>query len=111
MKTKTIFGYLDPKIIMSVVVSLVLLGVGLFAFFTTMSSLTLPYSGATPLRAPGNWSLGWPNHYSTFSYNQSYYSLINVTDTGTQVGNIVGIVIVIGAIMSIVGIIYAYVRR
>ena len=38
-KKKVIFGFIDPKMIMAVVVSLMLLSVGAFAFFTTWSAL------------------------------------------------------------------------
>ena len=39
MKKKTLFGYVDPAAIMGVVVTLIILGVGAFAFFTTIGGI------------------------------------------------------------------------
>lgn len=83
MKMK--YGYMDPGAIMGVVVSLIILAVGVFAFFVTMGSIP------------------WINQASSSAIN-------NTTATGNQVFNIIGIVLVIGAIMSIVGMVYQYVR-
>ena len=87
---KTQFSFMDPSAIMSVIVALIMLGVGAFAFFTVISQIPTSISG-------------------TFN---SQFSLAknNTSDTGTQVFNIIGIVLIIGAIMSIVGMIYAYIK-
>jgi hypothetical protein len=78
---------MDPQQIISVVVSLIVLAVGIFAFFTTTTQI--PKAGT--------------GHAGQEAINNS-------TKTAGQVFNIVGIVIMIGAIMSIIGIIYSYLR-
>lgn len=85
MKTK--FGFIDPGAIMGVVVSLIILAVGVFAFFVTLSEVT-----------------------NVASDNRTSNAVDNVSDTGNSVFNIIGIVLIIGAIMSIVGLVYNYVR-
>ena len=84
MKT---FRYMDPEMIMTIVISLIILAVGVFAFFVTVNNI--PTSGA---------DIGVIN------------AVNNTTATGNSVFNIVGIVLVIGAIMTIVGLVYSYVR-
>jgi len=86
MKTK--FGFIDPGAIMGVVVSLIILAVGVFAFFVTIQNI--PYQDA--------------------AHATQWGAINNTTATGNQVFNIIGIVLVIGAIMSIVGLVYNYVR-
>ncbi len=88
MKAK--FGFIDPGAIMGVVVSLIILAVGVFAFFVTLSSIPVP--------AHGN------------ATTQIRSALNNTSTTGDGVFNIVGVVLIIGAIMSIVGLVYNYVR-
>jgi len=83
--TKARFGFIDPGMIMSVVVSLIILAVGVFAFFVTIQSIP---TGST----------------------QQTLAIQNISDTGDSVFNIIGIVLIIGAIMSIVGLVYNYVR-
>lgn len=83
MKTK--FGFIDPGAIMGVVVSLIILAVGVFAFFVTINSI--------PADDPRTMS-----------------AINNTSDTADSVFNIIGIVLIIGAIMSIVGLVYNYVR-
>ena len=83
--TKAKFGFIDPGMIMGVVVSLIILAVGVFAFFVTIQNI--PAGGVTQTNA-----------------------IANVTTTGDSVFNIVGVVLIIGAIMSIVGLVYNYVR-
>ena len=86
---KTRYSFMDPGAIMGVVVSLIILAVGVFAFFVTI--------GAIPSQT-GN------NAYAANS------AINNTSNTGVQVFNIVGIVLIIGAIMAIVGLVYNYVR-
>jgi len=83
---KAEFGFIDPGAIMGVVVSLIILAVGVFAFFVTIGEI--PYTAGT----------------------QTDYAIQNVSSTGDSVFNIIGIVLIIGAIMSIVGLVYNYVR-
>jgi len=72
---------------MGVVVSLIILAVGVFAFFVTLSEV------------------------SNVTDDENITSAVqNVSDTGNSVFNIIGIVLIIGAIMSIVGLVYNYVR-
>lgn len=84
---KTQFGFIDPGAIMGVVVALIILAVGIFAFFVTIQNI--PTSGGT---------------YAQFE------QVNNTTEVASQVFNIIGIVLIIGAIMSIVGLVYNYVR-
>jgi len=84
---KAEYGFIDPGAIMGVVVSLIILAVGVFAFFVTLSEV-------------GN---------VTDDENITE-AVQNVSDTGNSVFNIIGIVLIIGAIMSIVGLVYNYVR-
>ena len=85
---------LSPAMIMSIVVSLIILSVGVYAFFTT-----------TDMVAPSE-----PTGASSTRYNQTYSAVNNVTALGNQVFNVVGVVLVIGAIMLIVSMVYGYMR-
>ena len=85
MKAK--FGFIDPGAIMGVVVSLIILAVGVFAFFVTLNEVKNTTDDENITSAVGN-----------------------VQETGNSVFNIIGIVLIIGAIMSIVGLVYNYVR-
>jgi len=91
---KTRFGFIDPGAIMGVVVSLIILGVGVFAFFIVANETTNAIGTANN----SGWQWGARN------------AVNNVTATGNSVFNIIGIVLIIGAIMSIVGLVYNYVR-
>jgi len=84
---KTRFGFIDPGAIMGVVVSLIILAVGVFAFFVTLNEVENVTNDSDITNAVGN-----------------------VQATGNSVFNIIGIVLIIGAIMSIVGLVYNYVR-
>jgi hypothetical protein len=81
------FKYMDPEMIMTIVVSLIVLGVGVFAFFVTMASI--PTTGMS---------------------SEATNAINDTTTTGGTVFNIVGVVLIIGAIMTIVGLVYSYVR-
>ena len=87
MKTAR-FGFIDPGAIMGVVVSLIILAVGVFAFFVTLDQLNNTVTGNTQISSAIN----------------------NTTSTGNSVFNIVGVVLIIGAIMTIVGLVYSYIR-
>ena len=84
---KARFGFIDPGAIMGVVVSLIILAVGVFAFFVTLDQLSNQVTGT-----------------------QVSSAINNTTTIGDSVFNIIGIVLIIGAIMSIVGLVYQYVR-
>jgi len=86
------FKYMDPEMIMTIVVSLIILAVGVFAFFVTVGQI-----------GP---SIGSPNNETAVTHA----AINNTTATGNSVFNIVGIVLIIGAIMTIVGLVYSYVR-
>lgn len=87
MKAK--FGFIDPGAIMGVVVSLIILAVGVFAFFVTINEIPVDPTAADA---------------------QMSAAINNTSATGNSVFNIIGIVLIIGAIMSIVGLVYNYVR-
>ena len=88
---KAQFGFIDPGAIMGVVVALIILAVGVYAFFVVIS------------QARG--SFGYSN-----STRIMHSAINNSSSTGNSVFNIIGIVLIIGAIMSIVGLVYNYVR-
>ena len=77
---------LSPAMIMSIVVSLIILAVGVYAFFTTTDMI--PTAGKPVVSSAIN----------------------NTTAIGNQVFNVVGVVLVIGAIMLIVTMVYGYMR-
>ena len=99
---KSCFGFVDPKSVMMAVVGLIVMAVGVFAFFSTVNGL------------PSTWGAA-PSATTDSAYNSSYYAFANNTKTNTttsanSVFNIVGVVLLIGAIMAIVGLVYTYVR-
>lgn len=102
---KTRFSFIDPGAIMGVVVSLIILAVGVFAFFVTISNI--PGSQLSSNMVNGSTTV-WGN--MTDAQRTIYNTTQNVTGTGNGVFNIIGIVLIIGAIMSIVGLVYNYVR-
>jgi len=82
------YNFMDPEMIMTIVISLIILAVGVFAFFVTINNI--------------------PNQ--DVAHAATWSAINNTTSTGNQVFNIVGVVLVIGAIMTIVGLVYSYVR-
>lgn len=90
MKSK--FGFIDPGAIMGVVVALIVLSVGVFAFFVTISQVGTQIS------------------YTQDTNGAIHGAINNTSSTGNSVFNIIGIVLIIGAIMAIVGLVYNYVR-
>ena len=93
------YKFIDPGQIMGVVVALIILAVGMFAFFVTIGSI--------PVSVPNN---GTNTPGQTALTNATYYAMKNATTTGNQVFNIVGVVLIIGAIMAIVGVVYSYIK-
>ena len=99
-----VFRYMDPEMIMTLVVTLIMLAIGVFAFFAVVG-------GFAGIANPNT----VPSATTTDDQNGSYYAWTNntqgnTTTLGNQIFNIVGIVIIIGAIMTIVGLVYSYVR-
>ena len=84
---------LSPALIMGILVSLIILSVGVYAFFTTTGMLGDPTT-----------------NQSTVKENRTYDSVKNVTGIGNQVFNVVGVVLVIGSIMLIVTMVYSYMK-
>ena len=93
------FKFMDPEIIMSVVVALIILSVGIFAFFVTVQNI--------PTETP---TAGGSGTATTTLENRTYYSIMNASETGESVFNIVGVVLIIGAIMTIIGLVYSYMK-
>lgn len=89
---KARFSFVDPSVIMGVVVALVVLAVGVFAFYITLGQLQDQNALADSL------------DYATQNATN------NISGTGTSVFNIIGVVLIIGAIMAIVGLVYNYAR-
>ena len=87
---RKIFKYMDPELIMGIVISLIILAIGCYAFFVTIANI--------------------PNTSGGTYYQSIEQAKNNTTTIGNQVFNIIGIVLVIGAIMTIVGLVYSYVR-
>ena len=50
------------------------------------------------------------NQQTSALQNATFYAVINVSKTSTQVFNIIGVVLIIAAIMSIVGLVYSYIK-
>lgn len=94
---KTNFGFIDPSAIMGVVIALIILGVGVFALFVTVTQLK-PAAGT---------SYDAASNYTNATFRPA---MDNATNVASQVFNIIGVVLIIGAIMSIVGLVYNYVR-
>ena len=86
------FNYLDPKMIMAAVITLIVFVVAIYAYFTTMGSIPVD-SSATDV-------IG----------RRAYLNTLNASNTGNTVLDIMGIVILIGAILLIVGVVYSYLR-
>lgn len=103
---KARFGFIDPGAIMGVVVALMILGVGVYAFFVITSEMLTQEQAL--------YGVAEPSATQSATDNSTYYAITgrhnNTTGVGNSVFNIIGIVLIIGAIMSIVGIVYNYVR-
>lgn len=85
-------GFIDPSAIIGAVVALIILSVGIFAFFVTMNAID-----------------GETNNISDNQTKSTIQQTIqNITGTSNSIFNILGIVIVIGAIMAVLGMVYSY---
>jgi len=50
------------------------------------------------------------NQQTSALQNATFYAVINVSKTSTHVFNIIGVVLIIAAIMSIIGLVYSYIK-
>ena len=82
-------AFIDPGAIMGVVVALIILAIGVFAFFVTIDGIS------STLNDTNNEKL------------EQVFG--NISDTGDSVFNIIGIVLIIGAIMVVVGMVYNFI--
>jgi len=93
---------------MGVVVALIILSVGVFAFFTVIAQTESSWTSVEGVSEPIAGSV------QSSADNATWYKIQNSTGNGSNVGNsvfnIIGIVLIIGAIMAIVGLVYNYVR-
>jgi len=94
MKLKMI----SPDDIMVIVVSMIIFGIGIFAVFSVLT--------AVPTSNPHGGGAG----VTTGMQNSTYYAIRNTSAIANNVFNIVGVVLIVGAIMIIVGIVYSYIR-
>jgi len=92
MKLKMI----SPDDIMVIVISLIIFGIGIFAVFSVISSV--------PTTVPGHGTAFTP------AMNSTYWAVVNASKVSNNVFNIMGVVLIVGAIMIIVGIVYSYIR-
>ena len=88
---------MSPDMIIEVIIGVIIFGVGVYAVFTTVSSLPQTAYSAT-------------GHQNAL-VNATYKNMQNVTTTSNNVFNVVGIVLIIGAIMTIIGVVLAYVQN
>ena len=88
------FRFMDPQVIMSVVIALIILAIGIFAFFVTINNI--------PTETPA--------HDTTMLENRTHSVIANTSETANSVFNIIGVVLVIGAIMTIIGLVYSYMK-
>ena len=102
------FHYMEPEMIISIIVSLVIIAIGVYAFFIIIGETQDQWTAIEGVSEPVAGSI------QSSADNATWYKIMNSTgnstSTGNSVFNIIGIVLVIGAIMSIVGLIYSYVR-
>lgn len=102
------FGFVDPGAIMGVVVAIIILAIGIFAFFTVGKEMMDQSLAIKGVSYPGAGSIQSSGDNATWYMLQNRSK--NVSSVGNSVFNIIGIVLVIGAIMAIVGVVYQYVR-
>ena len=88
------FKFLDPEVIMGVLVALIILAVGVFAFFVTIQTID---ETLTDTKEEENKAVE--------------ETLNNISEIGNDMSNIIGVVLIIGAIMAIVGVVYSFVGR
>jgi len=84
-------AFIDPGAIMAVVVALIILAVGVFAFFVTIDSISTMIDDENK--------------------EEIEQVFDNISGVGDSVFNIIGIVLIIGAIMVVVGMVYSFVSE
>jgi len=85
------FRFLDPEMIVGVVIALIILAVGVFAFFVTIQAIDGSFN-------------------ETKEENQESQDAIdNISKTGSDLFNVAGIVLILGAVTVIVGLVYNFV--
>jgi hypothetical protein len=97
--------FMSPDDIMTIIVALIIFGVGIFAVMTVIQSV--------PVVVPHGNTTGAGSHTNlatTGLQNASYQAIRNSSFVSNNVFNIVGVVLIVGAIMAIVGIVYSYIR-
>jgi len=83
---------------------------------TFMANGTLRYNQANQLGPHINANLTFrveyalANQQTSALQNASFYAVINVSGTSSQVFNIIGVVLIIASIMSIVALVYTYIK-
>jgi hypothetical protein len=83
---------------------------------TFMANGTLRYRQAAQLGPHINNNLTFrveyalANQQTSALQNASFYAVINVSGTSSQVFNIIGVVLIIASIMSIVALVYTYIK-
>jgi len=87
------FRFLEPEMIMSIVVALIVLAVGVFAFFTVISSIDTAFNETKEENTEAQ---------NTFS---------NISESANGLFDIIGVVLILGAIMAIVVVVYSFVGR
>lgn len=91
---------------MSIVIALIILGVGVFSFLVVSSSL----SQQSTVKLPASTASETQNATYNETGRAAYNSIQNSSGVGNQVFNIIGVVMIIGAIMAIVGLVYNHVK-
>lgn len=88
---KSKHAFIDPGAIMGVVVALIILAVGVFAFFITIDSISTMIDDK----------------------NKEEIEQVfgNISGVGNSVFNVIGIVLIIGAIMVVVGMVYSFISE
>ena len=95
------FRYMNPDDIISVIIVLITLGIGIYAFFVATTAII----NASPSYVAGSGTIS-----GNKIANATQAQLKNATMLGGTVFNILGVIITIGAIMMIIGVIYGYLR-
>ena len=90
------FKFIDPAMIMTIVITLMILAVGVYVFFTVITNAATSASDA--LGGTGS------------RLSAARLAINNTSAKGTSVFNIIGVVLIIGAIMTIVGLVMSYVK-
>lgn len=90
------FRFIDPAMIMSVIITLMILAIGVYIFFTVATNADT--SVVSALTA------------NTSRAKAARIAINNTSAKATSVFNIIGVVLIIGAIMTIVGLVMSYVK-